>query len=236
MSNILKDGKVYQLINMLTNEIYVGSTFQSLHKRHHQRKLNYERWLKSEKSIFSHNHKLFSNIYEYGWECFRLELLENVKVKSKDELFAIEGQWIRKLDTYKNGLNGKIQNRSKKQYNKECKDKIAIYNKQYKDKNRIELARKRKERYDANPQKYRQISRNIYHKNKGKFKCDICSYSCGDMYHLNRHKQSRTHKENMIVKPLDRSKYKCEKCNNSFTTLAHLKRHYKSKKHKKNAD
>ena len=87
---------------------------------------------------------IYSNIYEYGWECFRMELLQEVDVKNKQELFKIEGDWIRKLDTFNNGLNQMISGRTKKQYYKENKKKMYEYFAMYRKKNRERINERQK--------------------------------------------------------------------------------------------
>ena len=111
------------MVNMMTNEKYIGSTFSPLHKRMYERKKNYDRWLEGK---LDSDRKLFTNIHEYGWECFRVELLEEVKVESRQQLYKIEGDWIRKKDTFRNGLNGRIEGQTpeqRKQQMKEWRDK-----------------------------------------------------------------------------------------------------------------
>ena len=130
-----RTGRVYQLVNMVTNEKYIGSTLQTLYKRQFDRRRNYNNWLKGKGHI-SDCHQLFNNIHEYGWESFRIELLAQVEVNNKAELHKIEGDWIRKLDTFNNGLNGLIPNRDKKEYYQNNKDKIINYKKQYRQKNK----------------------------------------------------------------------------------------------------
>ena len=98
---------IYCLVNMLTNEKYINSTFQPLYKHQYQRKRAYMRWLQG-KNHNTNEHKLFQNVYKYGWDVFRVELVEEVEVENKQQLYAKEGEYIRKLDTYKNGLNGRI--------------------------------------------------------------------------------------------------------------------------------
>ena len=172
-SDKTRPANIYKLVNMITNEIYIGATFQPLHKRHYDRKKGYNTWLRGMK--YSNKHKLFSNIYEYGWEAFRMELIKEVEVSSKAELHAIEGDYIRKLDTYKNGLNGRLENLNvkgnKKQYNqqyrKDNKDKIKHRNKQYRE------------------------------ANKNRNKCKACGYSCCNKRDFTRHCKSKKHQKNI---------------------------------------
>ena len=59
-----RTGRVYQLVNMITNEKYIGSTLQTLYKRQFDRRQNYNNWFKG-KSHISDNHQLFNNIHKY---------------------------------------------------------------------------------------------------------------------------------------------------------------------------
>ena len=43
-----RTGRIYQLVNMITNQRYIGSTFQTLPKRLYWRKVNYNQWLKGK--------------------------------------------------------------------------------------------------------------------------------------------------------------------------------------------
>ena len=110
-----KTGRIYQLVNMITEEKYIGATFQSLSKRQADRRGDYKRWLTGA-TTKSKSHKLYSSIKKYGWDAFRLELLKKVEVKNRAELNHIEGEFIRKHNTYVKGLNGNISNRSMKEY------------------------------------------------------------------------------------------------------------------------
>ena len=150
-------GRIYQMVNMMTNEKYVGSTFQPLHKRLDDRKRTYDNWLRG---TIEGDRKLFQNIHEYGWECFRIELLKEVEVKNKQELYKIEGDWIRKLDTYKNGLNGTIAGRTRKQYQKDEKQKISETNLKWRQNNLKKIKEKDTRWRQNNPVKRREIIEN----------------------------------------------------------------------------
>ena len=162
-----KTGRIYQLVNMITNEIYVGATLQTLHKRQYDRKRYYNTWLKG-KSQFSDSHKLFDNIYKYGWECFRCELLAEVEVSNKAELHKIEGDWIRKLDTYNNGLNGAIPQRDIKQYYQENKDELVERQKKYYQDNKDTIAKQNKQYRQNNKDKITKWNKQYQKNNKNK--------------------------------------------------------------------
>lgn len=112
MLNVLKrQGKIYALINLITCQVYVGSTFQTIEQRAKQRKTNYNRWLRGKFTMYKHDHKLFENIYEYGWHCFLYYDLETVFTVDPRELREREQCWIQRL---KASLNSKRENVRKK--------------------------------------------------------------------------------------------------------------------------
>lgn len=132
-----RKGKIYQLVNMITNEKYIGSTIQSLNQRKRTRIKSYNKWLKNKSYCKSHN-KLFINIQKYGWDNFRIELLQSVEFTDRDELFRLEGEYIRHYDTYNNGLNTYMckatEDEKRKRYNEYMKVYMRNYNKKKKQK------------------------------------------------------------------------------------------------------
>ena len=168
-----KTGRIYQMVNMITNEKYVGATFSPLHKRLYQRKARYERWLRGQNESDT---KLFRSIHEYGWESFRMELLEEVNVKNKQELFKIEGEWIRKLDTFKNGLNSKIEGQKKKEWYRKNQVKRLKQMKKWIQNNRDKVVETR--------QKWKQ-----------KVECE-CGCSITRKY-LSKHLKTKKHQQNI---------------------------------------
>ena len=182
-------GRIYQLVNMMTNEKYIGSTFQPLHKRMNERRRTYRKWLKGS---YPTDRKLFSNIDEYGWECFRMELLEEIEVKNKQELRKLEGDWIRKLDTFKNGLNGEIAGRTKEEYEQDEKEKLDKFRKLWRQNNK---------------EKAKAIDAKNWKRNYKKYQKDIVRCECGISMmrrNFNRHLKTKTHKENLkLQKEID---------------------------------
>ena len=119
----------------------------------------YKKWLRG-KTTATDGCKLFNNIYEYGWECFRIELLEEIEVKNKKEISEKVGNYIRQYDTFKNGLNSKIPSRSQIEYQKsdigkkkrkvwisKNKEKISKSISKYQKNNRDKINKKRNEKY-----------------------------------------------------------------------------------------
>ena len=103
-------GKIYALVNLITCQCYVGSTFQTIQQRAKQRKTSYNRWLQGKDLSYKHDHKLFENIYEYGWMSFIYCDLETVKTVDPRVLREREQHWIDRLNAVKKGLNSKREN------------------------------------------------------------------------------------------------------------------------------
>ena len=100
------NAKVYKIYNLIDDDIYVGSTCQSLSKRmaKHRGSMN-----TTEKS----HRPLYSKMLDLGVENVFIELIEECPCESKDQLRQKEGFFIREMGT----LNKRIENRSKKEYN-----------------------------------------------------------------------------------------------------------------------
>lgn len=161
-----RTGRIYQLKNLITNELYVGSTFDTLQKRNMYRKSNYRKWLEGN-STKAYDNKLYSSIFEYGWEAFVIELLQEVEVKSKQDLHKLEGEWIRKLNTYHKGLNSQLQNRTQKEikeyrrsYFNANRDRILAINKIYREKNKELIKQRFKIYYQKNCEKIKSRQKN----------------------------------------------------------------------------
>ena len=97
--------KIYQILNSVTDDVYIGSTTQSLCNRMKEHRS------KSKKQIVLS--RIYKAIQEHGIENFYIELIEKFPCTTKEELCAREGYHIRKE---KSSLNYAIAGRSKKEY------------------------------------------------------------------------------------------------------------------------
>jgi predicted GIY-YIG superfamily endonuclease len=71
-------GKIYKIVNDVNNRIYIGSTFSDLRKRLFEHKC-------FSKKVKYQSIKLYVAFTEIGFEHFDIKLVEEVKVKSKEE-------------------------------------------------------------------------------------------------------------------------------------------------------
>ena len=136
-------GHIYMIMTPLDNSFcYIGSTFNRLHKR-----------FETHKKAYIHNKDKLS-IYKY-FEKYGIENFKIIKIKSynvirlhkKDfkHLHAYETLWINKTKNCCNKLlpfnpiKKYTDNLQKRIYKKNNKDRIKIYNKEYKIKNKKKI-------------------------------------------------------------------------------------------------
>ena len=130
MSQDFNKGKIYKITNDYNDEVYVGSTCDTLIRRfsYHKRDL---------KTQQCKNRKIYKLMNEIGFERFRIELIEDYPCQDKYQLIQREGHFIREFGT----LNKKIEGRTKQEYDtkryEDNKDKISEQCKKYRETNKL---------------------------------------------------------------------------------------------------
>ena len=92
-----QQGKIYNIFNTIGNEIYVGSTCETLSRR----MAKHRSFAKS-----SHNNLIYRHTVKVGVESFHIELIENYSCNDVYELRAREGHFIRGQGTLNNNIAG----------------------------------------------------------------------------------------------------------------------------------
>jgi len=129
-----QNGRIYQILNHINDDIYVGSTTQSLSKRFS--------WHKGDSTKEKkQNYKLYRAMKEIGSENFYIELIENYPCNTKEELIAREQYYIRERGT----LNSLIPGRNLAEYKIECRDQILQNKRLYYQKNKEIINKKARE-------------------------------------------------------------------------------------------
>ena len=100
-----RNGKIYQILNTINDECYIGSTCSKLSSRMAKHRYDMKRPRRC-------NYKIYQRMKELGCENFYIELICEYPCNSKEQLHAMEGQYIRKLGT----LNERIAGRSNQEY------------------------------------------------------------------------------------------------------------------------
>ena len=184
-----QNGKIYAIRSYQTDDVYIGSTTQSLSKRFSKHKEGYKRYLNGKDSnVTSYNIIKFDDVY--------IELIENYPCNSKEELCRKEGQIIRQTE---NCVNKRIERRTKREYytdnketiNEKCREYHATSN--YYENNKERLSKQNKEWYEKNKEKMSEYDKKYKEKNKDKFKCVPCEYQTYNKSTFNRHLNSKRH-------------------------------------------
>jgi len=152
-----QNGQIYKIHSYQTDDIYIGSTTQTLCKRfaHH-------------KALFKKNiHKTTSkSIFKY--DNVMITLIEKYPCNDKNELEQRERYYIEN----NNCVNKYIPTRTDKEYYEDNKDKIIQYVKEYRDNNKNKVLKYQKEYRETNKNKERkkQNGKQYYNNNKDKIK------------------------------------------------------------------
>ena len=205
-----KNGKIYQILNSVNDEVYVGSTTQPLCKRLYKHKRNSIERVECKSPLY----ELMRDI---GNDNFYIELIELYPCNSKEELNSREGQYIRDIGTLNKVINGRTYKEYVeeniehiKQYQQTYRENNKEYMKQYKQKyqqdNKERLKAQKQQYYENNPEKKEQLKTMLKqhyetHKeeNAEKRKLTIVC-ECGRELRkadLNRHLKTNIHKQLM---------------------------------------
>jgi len=127
-----KKGKIYKIVNDLNDEIYVGSTVNTLSQRMAHHKYDFERYP---------DRKIYKFIRDIGgdWSHCKIILIEDYPCERKEQLLQRE-QYYKKIATLNNYNCFGFDKKRKKKYNKEYreanKDKIKEYKEKYYESNK----------------------------------------------------------------------------------------------------
>jgi hypothetical protein len=145
-------GRIYKIICTQSNDIYIGSTFNTLRQRLYRHKSQYNNGQK---------YSLISYFDKYGIDNFKIILIKEYEVADKKHILAYEQLWINKLKPINKNHTYHIDkiNRSqylnrKRNYYKENKDTKI---KEYLEKNKDKIKAQRKEYKEKNKERYQQI-------------------------------------------------------------------------------
>ena len=109
----LDQAKIYKITDRTNDNIYIGSTCRTLKQRLQGHKYEYDRFLKG----------LRNNVRSFGIlknNNYKIELLENCNIKTKDELTARERFYIENNEC----VNKQFPGRTQKEYIEANKNKL----------------------------------------------------------------------------------------------------------------
>ena len=145
--------KIYCLDENI-KDCYIGST-NDLTKRKYKHKFSC-----NNINCKEYNFKVYKFIRANdGWENFDFIILEQFENKmTKQDLFKIEGQYIKNNNST---LNSVVAGRTPKEYQQDNKKQTLEYKKNYYQNNKEQIAEKYKIYYEDNKQKLLEQKKNI---------------------------------------------------------------------------
>ena len=202
--NSYQNGKVYRIWSLDTEDIYIGSSCDTLSNRFCSHKISYKLW-KEGKGAFYSSFNLFDQV---GVENCKIELIKDFPCNSKVELNREEGRIMREN---KDIIVNKYQaGRTKKEYDEE-------YNQLHKE----QIKEKAKEYYEQN----KEYHKDYYQQNKGHKKEHMKKYR-------EEHKEELAEKKRVyreVNKEKNIKKYDCE-CGGKYTHQS-ISIHEKTQRH-----
>jgi hypothetical protein len=150
---------------MHTDEIYIGSTYQALHKR----MFEHRNTAKTGKRF-----RIYEKMRELGIDTFSIELVESYPCENRTELRQREGYWIRHLKATLNmitpGRTDEYYQEYKKEYNKQHKEQIKHHKHKFYEEHKDRI-KERVEEYRANNiAAIKSMKQAYYEKNKDRLK------------------------------------------------------------------
>lgn len=147
-------GKIYKIITENSNDVYIGSTIQTLKAR-----------LTRHKSECKAGGNCSSTIVLRQGN-YTIELITDYPCNSKAELVREEGKYQREMDC----VNKMIAGRTPKEYYEEHRDelllKMKIISKKHYLENKQDIDAKHKENWEKNKEVYKKKHKEYYKKNR----------------------------------------------------------------------
>ena len=170
-------GKIYCIRSFQTDDVYIGSTTQTLAQRLGKHRREYKLYLKG-------NANYVTSFELLKYDDYYIELIKLFPCSCKAELEAEEGHYIRECVC----INKRIAGRTQKQYNIDNRDKKKEYNKQDYIDNRDKKKEQNKQYRIYNREKIKEY-------NKQNITC-ICSCNITRI-NFRTHLKSKKHKKFM---------------------------------------
>ena len=206
--NKYMNSKIYKLVNDVNDDVYVGSTYNLLCRRMEKHR--------SHRFQYAHR-PLYKLMNDLGVERFRIELVEDFPCENREQLRKREGYFIRQLGN----LNMVIEDRTRKEYKEDNKDKIKEYMTTYREEKKDELLQYTKQYRDSHRDQIKQYKlenkEQILAKNRE--------------YYQRTKEQKQEYQKSDKVKEWKNTKVECP-CGGSYTNC-HKAAHFRSAIHKK---
>jgi hypothetical protein len=213
-------GKIYKIIDLDSNECYIGSTCEPTLAR------RLAGHVSCYKSYLNGNYHYVTSFKIIQNGDYDIVLIENYPCNSKDELHARESHYTQSMDCVnkvkKQGLINKIGKvEYGKQYREDNKEQLKEQMKQYNEANKDKI----KQYYEDNKEQIKERSKQYYEANKEQIKEQTKQYRGDNREQIKQYREQyrEEHKKEM------NQKHDCE-CGGCYT-ICHKARHYKTSKH-----
>jgi hypothetical protein len=193
-----QEGKIYKIYSHINpDKCYVGSTCVKLCERIRGHRYDFN----SKKKGLITSFLLFE---EFGVENCVIELIENYPCKSKEELNAREGYWIKTLNCVNKVIMGITKKETyEKWIEKINKRKINIIKDEnqndiileIKKQNKKEQDKKYREEHKEDLKEYFKKRNIVRAKSTQIFKCEYCNYETNRQDTLKRHELTDKHQK-----------------------------------------
>lgn len=160
MNKYQTQAKIYAIRSYQTEEIYIGSTCDTLSKRFYSHKIKFKQF-QNGKANYITSFKMLEYADAY------IELLENCPCNDKNELTRREGELIR-VNAY--CVNKNIAGRTIKQYYQDNAEVIKAKTKQYYQANIEHIKDYHKQYQQVNVEKIKEQTKQYYQANAEKIK------------------------------------------------------------------
>ena len=172
--NRYENGKIYKIVDVGYEKMYIGSTTEPLSKRMERHRSKYKEYLRGE----GDNTRVYWLFDEFGVENCKIELIENYSCNSREELERQEGKHQKNNDCINKIIAGRTR---KERYNDKPEYYLAQQNNYYK----------------LHPEHKKEKGKKQYQEKKHiLLEKHLCG--CGKHYtfqHKKRHEQTKKHQD-----------------------------------------
>jgi cell division protein FtsN len=96
---------------------------------------------------------IYVHMRKIGQRFFRIELIEEVNDNNKKDAEKKESYWIKRLDSFNNGLNAQLPSRTRKEYYEDNKDKLVEKQREFYEERKQDILEYQKQYYEEHKQK-----------------------------------------------------------------------------------
>lgn len=166
---MIKTGRVYKIIANTGDDVYVGSTFNTLKDRMKKHRSCYAEWKKGKGGKFA----VYDMFEKYGVDHCKMVLIKEYQVvaetiRDKKHLSVYEQLWINKTNCINIQNSFQIKHLYDKKYRKENREIVNERKRIYKQNNQEKVRAQDAAYRENNREKCRESNKNYYMRNRDK--------------------------------------------------------------------